>query len=179
MELKLVFSLAAWLSNRSRQVFSAWPNSRQTWCTFMRLLLACSLAGRSPCRSNLFQLWAAATLTFSISWLWILGCSTGWWIGRSCFVVWQQQRTVVTAWTSQWRGCRCWKIENIMGSKNKISSWCWEPHILSSLFLNSLLSIFMPLFNFQVSNLGISWHAPALCLTPCLWGSSWNNCCPE
>lgn len=39
-------------------------------CTFMHLsdVLACCLAGKSPCCSKLFKLWAATTPTLSISW---------------------------------------------------------------------------------------------------------------
>lgn len=167
MQLKLIFSLAAWLTNTSRLVFTAWPNSKQTQSTFIHLtdVLTSSLVGRSPCCSKLFRLWAATTLTLSISWFWILGCNTGSWTVRSSFVEWQQQKTVVILQTSQWRGCRCWKIENITGTKNK-------KHLIMVLGdLHLLLPVFkLPTQRFRAAfhppsmaaTLGIFWHAPAL-----------------
>jgi len=64
-----------------------------------------SLLGQSPWCSKLFRLWAAGALTLSVSWFASLGYSTGWQTERS-----KHQRTVVILWTSQWRGCRYWKI---------------------------------------------------------------------
>lgn len=113
--------------------FSAWPKSRQTQCTFMHWsdVSACSLTGKNPCSLKLFRLWAATILTLSIGWVWILGCSTGWRTERSSPIEWQQLKTVVIVWSSPWKRCRCWKIENRMGTKNKKQlSVGWEPHIL-------------------------------------------------